>query len=517
MSTSFPCPNPTCGQVFAPDAIRGAASLKCPQCGTVFQFRSSAPPPATRPAARVKGPATPFPPPRSAVPPLPPGRQANPPAPPALAATPPPLPSLPPLPLALPAPADNVPLDIPEEEGPAPGTLDFDSGPRVAGTSARRKGKRRPHSNLPARIITVLVLAALLGGGVWAAIWVAGYVKKSEQATPVEVPGIKDAEKSNYKYVLPGGSWKLNPEVTAKLAVNFCLSQKQPSNNMALFCRDYVRRLPSEAEMLDTALTKLRVFFKSVEWERKSGSSQKLGQQPVAIHLEFQGVDPNGVPTDGEVLVLGYHGFGYWLFSWCPTDQRETLQAEWSKLRDNFSLLNRRDGWKETPRPRDTIAIAGLPYEIAFVKEVWKPDSADKWDPKAILVLLGFDPTGARHAGKAANFRLVALEKAAGVKDAFDSAQKYFTEKEKEEYPETIVTPLKNKDKDQISLTDLGDERGYLGKFEVRNTEERVRYVVVAAIQAPASTVMLLCDADFARKDFWDPEFAELLRSLRKK
>ena len=34
MATSFPCPNPTCGQVFSPDAIKGATSLVCPRCGT---------------------------------------------------------------------------------------------------------------------------------------------------------------------------------------------------------------------------------------------------------------------------------------------------------------------------------------------------------------------------------------------------------------------------------------------------------------------------------------------------
>lgn len=367
-------------------------------------------------------------------------------------------------------------------------------------------------------MITVLILGCLLGGAVWGGLWVKNYVKQNEETTTVELPGIKNTEQFNCRYLLPDSSWKPNPEVTSKMAVNFSLSRKQPNNNMALFCRDYVRRLPAESEMLDTALSKLRSQFKPIEWERKPDSSRKLGNQPVALHLEFVGVDSNGVEMNGEVQVLGYRGFGYWFYTWCPAELKETEATEWSKLSDNFSLGPKREGWKETPRPRDTLVIAELPYQIAFVKEVWKPQPPEKWDPNARVVLLGHDPTESKHAGKAANFRLIALEKAPGVKEAFDIAQKYLTDKEKEEYSETVISPLKNKEgKDQISLTDLGDERGYLGKFEVRNTEERIRFVILAAVRSPENTLMLLCDAEFARKDFWDTEFTELLKSLRKK
>src|SRR2546423_8785096 len=38
MPAGFPCPNPTRSHVFPPNAIKGAAFLKCPRCGTVFDF-----------------------------------------------------------------------------------------------------------------------------------------------------------------------------------------------------------------------------------------------------------------------------------------------------------------------------------------------------------------------------------------------------------------------------------------------------------------------------------------------
>jgi len=304
----------------------------------------------------------------------------------------------------------------------------------------------------------------------------------------------------------------------ARMIVNFSLTRGKPNNNMALFCRDYKHRLPSEAEMFDTALTKLRGHFSPVEWERKSKSDVKLGNKPVALYLEFQGTDHNNVEMTGEVLVLGYQGFGYWFYTWCPLEQKETLAPDWSKLRANFALLDRRAGWKETPRPRDTLDVPDLPYEVPFVKEVWKVQPTEKWDPNARAVLVGHDPTEFKHSGKAANFRLIVLEKTPGVKEAFDAAQKYLLEKEKAEYPDTILTPTKNKEgKDQISLTDIGSERGYLGKFHVRNAENRERFMVLGALHGQETTLMLLCDCDIARRDFWETEFAELLKAFKKK
>src|SRR5438552_520967 len=41
MPTNFPCPNPACSAVFAPEGVNGTATFKCPRCGTVFGFRGT--------------------------------------------------------------------------------------------------------------------------------------------------------------------------------------------------------------------------------------------------------------------------------------------------------------------------------------------------------------------------------------------------------------------------------------------------------------------------------------------
>ncbi len=413
---------------------------------------------------------------------------------------------------------ETVPLATPIT-AEAASALAFESGPLVVAPSARRKatgGGKRGRSKLLFTIAGLVVLAVAVGGAIWGAVWLYKYVKRMQPDG--DLAAIKDTEKDNYKYALPSGSWDLNREVMTRLVVHFCLTRNKPNDNLALFVRDYQRRLPSEAEMLDVALFKLRNHFSPLEWERKPKPSFKFGNQPVALYLEFQGTDNNGVAMTGEVVVIGYQGFGYWFYTWCPVDQQETVAQEWPRLRENFTLLNRRDGWKESPREKDTQPIADLPYEVTFVKEVWKVRDPEKWDPSAQVVLVGYDPNEFKHSGKAASFRLLVLDKAEDAEKTYEAARKHLEEKEKVDYPETSLSLLKTKDgKDLKSFTDIGSVRGTLAKFQVRNTEDRVRFMVMGTVQAKDKTLMLLCDCDMARRDFWETEFAELLKGFKKK
>ena len=57
MQPTFPCPNPACTHTFSPNAVKGASSLVCPRCGTVFHFGPSHAAP-TRPGGAMKAPPT---------------------------------------------------------------------------------------------------------------------------------------------------------------------------------------------------------------------------------------------------------------------------------------------------------------------------------------------------------------------------------------------------------------------------------------------------------------------------
>src|SRR5262249_49320687 len=56
MPTGFACPNPTCSHTFPDAAVKGATALKCPKCGSLFQFRPG-PSPAKQPGRTPQAPA----------------------------------------------------------------------------------------------------------------------------------------------------------------------------------------------------------------------------------------------------------------------------------------------------------------------------------------------------------------------------------------------------------------------------------------------------------------------------
>lgn len=420
--------------------------------------------------------------------------------------------------------SSEVPLALPVGHGneflaPAAEALSFESTPA---TIAPRAGKRYSKGRRPARgtwIYSVcgILFGVALAGGVWCLIWL---YKNTDAAADPKGPSIKDTDKGNFEFATPAGPWRSNTNAALRLAVNFVLSRQAPSNNVALFYRDYVQRLPSEGEMLDQALVKLRKYFNALEWERKTASAANVAGVPVALHINFEGVDPEGVPVSGEVCVFGARGFGYWLFTWCPADQKQTAGFDWDKIRNAFSLGNKREGWRETEREMDTASIEGLPFEIRYVKGLWVfQGRAENWDPNARIVLLGNDPNETIHASKVAAFRILVLEKASGLKEAAQAARKYIVDRQKEEhYPDTKEEFIKDRaGKDVDGPAPIGSEQGYLSKFRVRNSESRERYMILGVIPFAESTIVLMCDCDFGRKDLWDSEFHTLLKGFQRK
>jgi len=360
-----------------------------------------------------------------------------------------------------------------------------------------------------------VVLPAAAGGLVWGVVWLILHGNAKEP----EKQGVQKTEIGHSTFVIPPGPWREQRSFVVGLQVNFALSGQKPANSLAILHRDYKHRMPSEAELQDVALSRVRRYFKPMEWERKTKPKGMLGGLPPAMVLAFEGTDPDNVRMSGEVLAVADRGTGYWFFTWCPMAQLDTGSAEWEELRSGFSLQNNGEPWTETERESETAALGDLPFEIRFVKGLWQNIAATEgWDANAKVVLLGNDPTESKYAGKAANFQIIALEKATTLKEAADNARQYLLKGQKEEYPETVIEPIQEKGaKDISSDTKIGSEPGELFKLHVRNSETRERYVILGVVQAAENTLVLMGECDFARKDFWDVEFLPLLNGFRAK
>jgi hypothetical protein len=498
MPPSFPCPNPACTHTFSPQAVKGASSLICPRCGTVFQFVANAPA-SSRPSRTMKPPAV-----------------SRPSVPPPLPKPPPPRPVAPVanVPVAQPVSAKDVPIAAPVGALPAHAALNFNSTPDVVVPHTRRLsgkgGKRRL-----APLLAILVLVVLgLGLAVWGGLWLIHF-KRMENA---EEDPVHAASLFNCRFILPDKPWKRDRDIELHLHVNLGMRSSQSNNCMGLYFKDYKTRVPSDAEMVDEALDKLRSYFQGLAWELKpKAENVQFGGHP-ALALEFQGDDPESVQMNGECHMLAYRGYAYWFFTWVPLRDKELLSPEWADLRRQFTLLDGRKGWTEKPRETEPVQGKKAKYQLAYVKGLWTPKPAEDYDDLADLVLQGDEPDPGRrkHSSKSATFQVLVLPKQDNLKIAAAAAREYLRKREEKEYPKTTFET--NKDKRGAEMdrnTDIGKEHGHLSKFRVRNTEDLERFLIVAVVNRPDGVLVLVGDCLWDRRDFWDQEFTPLLDTLK--
>jgi hypothetical protein len=502
MPPTLPCPNPACTQVFPPEALKGATSLRCPRCGTVFQFGSAG-------AAALRSRPTVARPQSGRLTPAPPTSSRR--------AAPPPLPTVPEAPPQA-LPLDTIPVAPPvaaaaESSGPT-----LDTAPALIAPPSGRRPRRRGSFG------KVVVLLLLGGIGIGLAVWGGMWLRYLEHHGSSEQVVANAGGRYNFTFRLPGPPWKTDDRLGRLFHVNFALSCETPSNHLGLFLRDYESRMPSEAEQVEQAVAKLRAFLEkgSLEWERKpKNDGARLGGQ-VAIVVDFAGIDPDKVPVAGECYAAAFRGYAYWFFTWGPEDNRAALAGEWESLRLGFRLLNGREGWKEKPRETDILIGKKADYRLTFPTDLWKRKNAEAFDPAADAVLEAYDrendPTAKRHAGNAAHFLVLVLPHAADLKAAVAAARAHLDRHLKDQgYEKPLITEVKEKgNRVADGDTDLGTIPGHLSKLQatVEDSASYNRFLILGVAARPEGVLVLLGDCDWNRRDYWEQEFLPLLNTL---
>jgi hypothetical protein len=368
----------------------------------------------------------------------------------------------------------------------------------------------------------VLLLLGAIGIGL--AVWLGMWLRYLER------DGVRDqavaAVSNRYNFHLrpPAAPWKSDETICRRLHVNFGMSRKSPSNHLGLFLRDYENRMPTDAELVEQAVTKLREYLdrRSLEWERKpAGDDARLaGLQAVVV--DFVGTDPDQVPVAGECYAVAYRGYAYWFFTWGPEENRADLTAEWESLRQGFGVLNGREGWKE--KPRETAVLVGkkAAYRLTFPTDLWTRKDAVPFDPLADAVLEAHDreadPGGKRHAGKTAHFLVLVLPRTADLKSAVTAARAYLVKRLAEQgYDKPLITEGKEKGNRVADAdTDLGTIPGHLTKLQVtlEDSDSYNRFIILGVAARPDGVLMFLGECDYNRRAFWEQEFLPLLQTL---
>jgi hypothetical protein len=433
------------------------------------------------------------------------------------------------------APVATVPVAEPVPPAP-PAGLAFNPAPHGMVTRRTRKPPKRKRG--AGRVIFVGVLALFAAGALAAGAWglwlLLGQNEEDEQTT--------QRKQGNFAYLIPGG-WKRDQKIEQRLAVHLAIRNKKSSCGMGLFFRDYKTRSPSEAELVDVALEKLRgkqvrgrqsaPYFRAVEYNNPFSSAQKepagsLGGHPAWV-LTFRATEnsDDGAEVEGEVHMLAHRGYAYWLFTW-GSGERELLVPDWEEARRGFRILDGRQGWKE--KPRETLPFTGTAYELRFAKDLWKPENNPRdYDEHAELVLRGFEPTFDEETGKptkvelaakAATVQVLLLPRAGDLKAAVAAADAHLLKKQQETFPKTALARALNSrtgKPEQDGVTDVGAFRGQLTQFHIKNdgTEEgRQRYGLRTAVKVDAGVLVIFGECEWDRRAFWDHEFKQVLERV---
>jgi hypothetical protein len=503
--------------VFTPDHVKGAARLTCPRCGSVFDFRAKG---VNSTAAKSQA---------TAKPPAPPG----------------PIGEAPPIPVAVPV-ASTIPVAMPvlqvatppATQGNDPTFADLGSFAQIGAngaTSYRRRPARRGIRRWAVIGGIVVVALALLTAGIAIAAgrWmgfslprIGGVVSESSWEWP----------QGNCAYRSPGEAWKQDKALQVKLKAYHAMRREGPDTNLALAFRDYKTRSPSEAELREQVLAHLRSLLpEALETEMKDGEGALLRGQPAWV-LAFAGQDEHHVPMTGECYMSAHQGYGYWFFTWGPELERATIEQEWRRAREGFSLGTNRNGWQETSRETYTVhesAAAKVSYTLKPVKGLWKKEALDNAAARALyanadMVLIGTypgEPKSQVKAGTSATAQVVILDDKKGLElpGAITAAGDFLLERQKDKrdggdytYPNTKIDFVQ--DKSIRSVDDpigSGTAAGRVQKLLVENDRDRYRYVVLRITNHHQGLVVLWMECDNRYRDYWEPEFVALLETLQ--
>jgi hypothetical protein len=370
--------------------------------------------------------------------------------------------------------------------------------------------------------LAVAVLGTLTVAGGWM-LWT--YSREEDEFDPGAL-----RTQGNFEIRRPGRSWRYDKDTQVKMKVNLAYRQRRPRNHFSIFFRDYRTRSPSNAELVDQALKKLRGFFAQVDYEdpfAKKGEPATLGDRPAFV-LEFVATDAQEVEFSGQCYMMTEQGYGYWFFTWCPSEDREAVLDKWESVRQGFTLLDERTGW--TPRPRETEVFTGtvVPFQLNYAKDLWRREvNAPESDGAVDLELRGFEPTVdeesgrkkvVEHASRAATVQVMVLPRVDKLDSAEQAVCEHILKRETPAHPQVKFEPINDKKTGQpFRSPRVGAFTGRLSKFELKLGPENSRYVVLGVVHRPGEVLAVYCDCPWDRRDFWEQEFKALLETVRQR
>ncbi len=532
--TPMPCPNPTCTHRFSANEVKGATALKCPRCGTVFQFRpgrnsraalTRPPSSAGASSAPARAPvAPPVTPPKLGIPvgrPAPPARPATPIAQPAAPPTAPPTAPLVAQPVR-PAVSPVQPPAILQDHGAEGLTSGAASDVELVDKAeplVRPRAPRKFRSVKP--FVVGGVILALAAGAVLVVylnrdlIFHFGSSQSAGQDEVIngEIFNARNAKEKVVRLVMSRGAWKQDNPIRSGLKAIVAIRRTEPDVWVAVAAKDYGPEKPRNAELLKEAKERLENHFgETLELSEKAEDKDFAGQR--VLRLEFKG-ETKQVAWHGECLMLPHHGIGYWFFIAAPTleeAQQELLEVQ--KDKRGFVLSDSRAGWRPQPPKMETFHGTKLPFTVQAPDGVWEKFPAEDQDEKGDLFLFG-KYIKEKDNRKNASVLVIALEKQPGLKQALKAVRSYFEEKIEEEDKDNKVVPVSEKAGDAGFAGAIGTIPGRFLDLKVQRGTQATRYILLGVANAGDRTLAFRCQSVWENRQIWRQDFLDLLGSFQ--
>ncbi|MGL4554229.1 MAG: BRcat domain-containing protein [Gemmataceae bacterium] len=397
---------------------------------------------------------------------------------------------------------------------PSPAVFDFSSDEEPAPRRRRRPAQRGGGMVFGAVLFTVL--AAAVGAAAYLAVtyWPRG--DDPRKAGPAV---------GNFTFKT-ATAWKPDEKTRRLLDARVALTRANPRAHLGLAFEDHKTRTPSDDELLDDAVKRLKGVFPRLEYvdpiHAGLGKLGELDGEP-AWKLEFRATGADEVPVAGECLFLARRGYGYWWMTWGPAEDADGLPAVWEKLRAGFKFHDDRDGWQPSPRPATAVTLDGVPVRLDYAHDLWRPaDSPKDYDPLAEVVLRSFEVSGEKgrarqdaHAGKAATVQMLVLPPASSVKAAVATAEGA-VKKQLEKLDLTVkLEPFADPSGQPAVTPEVGALKGETRQLTIKLNADASRFAVLAVAVRREGVLAVFCECPPDKRGYWLGEFKALLATVR--
>jgi len=335
--------------------------------------------------------------------------------------------------------------------------------------------------------------------------------------------------KGNFTITVPK-EWKSDDTLLSRFRANLAQTRSKPRGHFVLRYRDFQQRLPTDGELFDDALKRLRAYFPQVEYlnpfdQENKGRTSELGGEP-ALMFAFSAADASQVPMKGECHMLAHRGYAYWLFFWGPEEFHEMLADQFAGIRARFKLYDDREGWKPSPRKTDVIRGQTVAFQANYAKEVWKNETQAKdADPAAEELLRGFEAvedetTGQsrveRLAGKSAEILVLVLPTAPDLPSAVKAAKEYIRKRAVDSNPDAKIEPAVDAASGKGAVgREVGAFPGQVDRLRVILGPDTEKFGLLAVARRPEGVLVVYGECKWDRRDYWQQEFEAFLETVR--